>query len=130
MKEYRFALDASALMAVIIEEKGRRRVAECLDHACISSVNYSEVVSILALRGMATGSVLRELDDIGLSVVAFDRHYAVAAGLLRPLTDGCGMSFGDRACIALAHDLKVTALTADRAWARLPDGIADVELIR
>jgi ribonuclease VapC len=40
-----------------------------------------------------------------------------------------GLSFGDRACLALAKSLVAPALTADRSWARLDLGIA-IEVIR
>ena len=44
-------------------------------------------------------------------------------------TRGLGLSFGDRACLALAQRLGGTALTADRSWARLELDIR-VEVIR
>jgi PIN domain nuclease of toxin-antitoxin system len=45
---------------------------------------------------------------------------------LRITTRGRGLSFGDRACLALANSLGATILTADRTWA----GLDRVELIR
>jgi len=40
-----------------------------------------------------------------------------------------GLSFGDRACLALALDLGGRPVTADRAWGRIDVGL-DVTLIR
>ena len=51
-----------------------------------------------------------------------------AADLWQP-TRGAGLSLGDRACLALARRLDVTAVTADRAWLGLDVGV-DVNAIR
>jgi ribonuclease VapC len=51
--------------------------------------------------------------------VPFDAEMAYRAGCLRSLTKSAGLSFGDRACLALADSLDVPALTSDRAWASL-----------
>lgn len=40
-----------------------------------------------------------------------------------------GLSLGDRACLALAAELGIPALTADQTWAGLDIGVK-VELIR
>jgi PIN domain nuclease of toxin-antitoxin system len=48
---------------------------------------------------------------------------------LRALTRAYGLSFGDRACLALARRLGLPALTAERAWAELDLGIP-VEVLR
>jgi PIN domain nuclease of toxin-antitoxin system len=40
-----------------------------------------------------------------------------------------GLSLGDRACLALAAELGVVALTTDREWARADVGV-EVALIR
>jgi len=62
-------------------------------------------------------------------VVAFDRVLGYRAGLLRPATRRAGLSFSDRACLALAEHDRLPALTADRAWRHLGTG-ATVEVIR
>jgi PIN domain nuclease of toxin-antitoxin system len=51
--------------------------------------------------------------------------------MLLPITKSVGLSFGDRACLALAQRLGGTALTADRAWMKIAGatGVA-VELVR
>jgi PIN domain nuclease of toxin-antitoxin system len=66
---------------------------------------------------------------LSLNVVDFDMSQAVAAGGLRPSTRSLGLSLGDRACLALAASSGVTALTTDRAWARLEVGVL-VDVIR
>jgi PIN domain nuclease of toxin-antitoxin system len=69
------------------------------------------------------------LGGLGLDVRAFDERAAWEAGALRAGTRKAGLSLGDRACLALARDLGVPALTADAAWAKVPSGV-EVRLVR
>jgi len=124
-----WVLDASALLALLNGEAGSERVAELLPDAAIASVNFSEVVSKLADEGRDASEIQLYLDALGLLIVAFDVELAYQTGFLRPLTRSIGLSFEDRACLALAASLGVPALTCDRVWASLNIGVA-VELIR
>ena len=113
-------LDASALLVWLHREPGEQRVAGALaEGATISSVNLSEVVAKLADAG-GTDQLIREaLLPLGLNVASFDADEAFSAGLLRPPTRAGGLSFGDRACLALGIRTGDTILTADRSWADL-----------
>jgi uncharacterized protein with PIN domain len=42
------ALDASALLAFLLRERGHQRVSELLGKACMSTVNFSEVLARFA----------------------------------------------------------------------------------
>lgn len=126
-----YVLDASALLCLLNQENGQDRVRAALSDAVISAVNYSEVIAKLAERGGAVAAVSRALDHLHLAVVDFDRAQAVEAGALRLATRQAGLSFGDRACLALAKTRGFVALTADQAWAQLDDTIGvTVELVR
>jgi PIN domain nuclease of toxin-antitoxin system len=61
--------------------------------------------------------------------VPFEASTAELAARLEPATRPLGLSLGDRACLALAVELGVPALTADRDWASLEIGV-DVVLVR
>ena len=126
-----WVLDASALMAVVNSEPGAGRVEEALDAgATMSTVNLSEVVAKLAEAGLPEQSVLDVIGPVGLQFAVFDAEDAVSAGLLRLPTRSAGLSFGDRACLALASRIGVPVLTADRAWAAVDlDGV-EVQFIR
>ncbi len=92
-------------------------------------MNLSEVVAKLNDKGFSAADIDRYLASIDLVVIPFDEALAVAAGRLRARTRHRGLSFGDRACLALGRSLGVPVLTADRAWADLNLGI-EVEVIR
>lgn len=127
----RYALDASALLCLINQEEGQERVRAALAESVISAVNYSEVIAKLVERGGAVAAVSRALEHLHLAVVDFDRASAVEAGALRQTTRAAGLSFGDRACLALAKTRGLTALTADQAWACLDDVVGvTIELLR
>ena len=122
-------LDASALLAVVLAEPGGERVADTLDDALISSVNFAETAGVLMGAGIPASSVRARLSQHVRTTVPFDEQDALLTAELRPLTRAAGLSLGDRACLALAKRRKLPALTADRAWAELDIGV-EVRLIR
>lgn len=130
-----WVLDASALLAYLHGESGAESVSETLlEGACISAVNWAETLSKLAERGQAPEAVSQRLEDEGilgstLEIHPLDERAARRIAELRPSTRKAGLSLGDRACLALASQLKLVALTADSAWAELDLGI-EVRLIR
>ena len=87
-------LDASALCALIFDEKGAAKVEALLPDAVIDAT----------------------LADLGLTVVSFDSEQATLAGKLRGATKAFNVSLGDRACLALAIHRKCPAVTGDHAW--------------
>jgi ribonuclease VapC len=104
-------------------------VADLLPGAAISAVNFSEVVAKLAERGVSESEIHELLDDVGLEVFEFNLALAYDAGLLRPLTRRAGLSLSDRACLALARQVGLSAWTTDRAWSSLQLGIS-IEVLR
>jgi PIN domain nuclease of toxin-antitoxin system len=124
-----FVLDASALLCLIRDEPGAQSVADLLPNSTISAVNLSETVAKLADVGMDDETIGTVLAPLQLRVVAFDETSALAAGLLRAGTKVLGLSFGDRACLALAMQFGAEAVTTDRAWSRL-DIAVTVKLAR
>lgn len=109
-----YVLDASALLCLLNEEVGADRVEAILGDAIISSVNFSEVVAKIVERGGTAEMATAMLEPLHLEIIDFDRAHAVRAGELRAATRAAGLSFGDRACLALAAARQFTALTADR----------------
>lgn len=122
-------LDASALLCVLNGEAGSERVLQALPAAVIGATNLAEVVSKLRERGLSVEEVEDVLGSLRLDVRPLTAAQAYAIGHLRPATRAFGLSLGDRACLALAADLGIPALTADQAWAGLDIGVK-VELIR
>jgi ribonuclease VapC len=124
-------LDASAILAVILEEPGVDRVEAYLLEAAASAVNIGEVVAKLRDLGMPERTVEEVVTGLQLDLYAHDVNAAFASGFLRERTRLAGLSLGDRACLALAQALQLPAVTTDRAWREVADAIGvRVDLIR
>lgn len=122
-------LDASALLAFLRREPGAERVVPFLGNACISAVNLSEVLATTLRDGGDPKGTLEIAISLGIVFHPFDAEQASAAAELLPATRHLGLSFGDRACLALGRKLGARALTADRAWAGLEIGV-EIVLVR
>lgn len=121
-------LDASAVLALILDEPGGAGVAAQLHEAGLSTVNLTEVAQRLTDQ-WSDAQVTAVLARLPCEVIDFDRAMAMRAGLMRRTTRERGLSLGDRACLVSAERLGLPALTADRAWAELDLGV-EVVLIR
>ena len=124
-----YVLDASALMAVVRREPGADIVRARMAGAAMSTVNASETVTRCVEKGFSEEIVIMLIAAEGVELVPFVAGHALIAARLRPATHHLGLSFADRACLALAISEGATALTADRSWADL-DLPCPVELIR
>ena len=122
-------LDASALLALINAEPGCDVVAAALPEASISVINLTEVVTKMIDIGISRRDAWAEAEDLVPVVVDFGVELGRRTADLRASTRSLGLSFGDRACLALADHLHQPALTADRAWGKLTIGI-EIRLIR
>ena len=122
-------LDASAVLAALLQEPGGEAVDARFAEAEIGAVNASEVVAKLVDRGQTPAAAEAALRDTLLPVRGFGPADAMRAGRLRAETRGRGLSLADRACLAQAAGAGLPVLTADRAWAGLDIGI-EVEVIR
>lgn len=125
----RVVLDASAILVLLNDEPGAAVVAETLEEAVVSAVNLSEVVGKLLETGMPRQEAEDTLGGLGLEVRPFDEAAAWDAGALRSGTRKAGLSLGDRACLALAKQLNLPAVTADSAWTKSATGV-EVRLVR
>ena len=97
----------------------------------MTAVNLGEVVGGLVRAGMEETDIREALRVLSTDWIAFDDDLAYATGLLITATRTAGLSFGDRACLALAKRLGAKALTADRAWAKVAPAIGvEVEFVR
>lgn len=122
----RHVLDASAVIAMLLDEPGGDQVVELLDTACIGSVNLAEVATVLARRGGAPDEVRAVIEHAALVVIPTDLGVALDAGALWPDTRAFGASLGDRCALALSRRLDAILVTSDRALAEAAPIAADV----
>ena len=122
-------LDASVVLAAVLEEPGHEAVLELRDAALLSAVNLAEARSRLADHGFNRQSIDTSMGLLNITIVDFDAEQAAISADLRATTRAAGLSLGDRACLALAQQRGGVALTADRAWARI-DAPVEVRVVR
>ena len=123
------ALDASALLTLLFREPGHGIVASHLGDACLSAVNFAEVVGRFVRDGHPGGPVADRIAAGPLVIVPFGVPDAALAASLLPATRPLGLSLADRACLALGLARGIPVLTADRVWAELDVGV-EVVLLR
>ncbi|MBB5045850.1 PIN domain nuclease of toxin-antitoxin system [Rhodopseudomonas rhenobacensis] len=122
-------LDASAVLAVALQEPGYRALRGLESVGLVSAVNLAEVRTRLWDKAGSASAIDGMLAGIEMSIVAFDEKQARLSAELRPATRALGLSLGDRACLALAMQTGAVAYTADRAWAKI-DLPIEVRVIR
>ena len=125
----RAVIDASALLAHLLDEPGKERVLEALqDESVMSVVNFAEVATRL-VRGGADEALLRELAaELPVEFVQPDEEVAIRAALMFRVASRAGLSLGDRICLATGQVMGLPVVTADRVWAEVALAIA-VELV-
>lgn len=123
-----FVLDASALMAMLRDEPGAKKVADAIANARMSVFNYAEVVSYFTYASMNPSDIDAMLDPLPIELVPADKDLARAAGHLRGLTAEAGLSLGDRFCLALGKRKGLPVWTANKEWERIARAV-EVEVI-
>ena len=131
--ENKIVFDASAVLALLNREKGFEIVEHHLNDAVISSVNFSEVLTVanrsIFETDMEKTEGLKLLKNIFSHIIDFDTEQAIIAASLDKITKKHGLSLGDRACLALAKSKRLPVLTADKIWETIETEI-QVNLIR
>jgi ribonuclease VapC len=112
-------LDASALLAYLLDEPGSEIVDQVLADCVMSAVNWSEVVQKIKKVEVNVDAVSAELLALGLRIEPFLPEDGYLTGLLAKQTSQFGLSLGDRACLSLGLRLNVAVLTADTIWSNL-----------
>jgi len=112
-------LDASALLALLHNERGAERVEPALPGAIVSTVNWAEVIQKSVAHGANIDGMSEELQAAGVIFEAFSHSQAEIAGQLWLTTRPFGLSLGDRACLALGLLRSLPVMTADKAWNQL-----------
>jgi ribonuclease VapC len=109
-------------MALLRREPGADLVTRRLADSIISAINYSEVLKKCIERRAAPEMVRAFARNMALPIIAFDAVQAENSAALYPKTKPFGLSFADRACLALGigHDAEVLTTEGKMAEIDLP----------
>jgi PIN domain nuclease of toxin-antitoxin system len=126
-----YALDASALLALLFNEPGQERVSAVINRAYIHSVNVAEVVGKLVREGVSRAEAEQTIEDLDLEIdEELPEHQAALSGALVARTRQQGFSLGDCICLTVAALRGSTAVTADRRWQELDGQRIEHHMIR
>ena len=126
-----FVLDASAMLATLLDEPGGDDVYEVMSGSHISVINLSEVYATLLDGGMSFEAAQEIIGPLPVRVRTFRDGHAWQTAKLRPLTRQFGLSLGDRACITTAMFADLPILTSDRRMVEAKDVLGiDIRMIR
>lgn len=123
-------LDASALLALIQNEKGADVIRPLLKRSVMSTINVAEVLTALQRVEIHPKDAIVSVCGIIKGVIPFDLEQAQCAAELQPYVRYKGLSLGDRACIALGQALQAPVYTADKIWGELQLGNIEINIIR
>jgi PIN domain nuclease of toxin-antitoxin system len=122
-------LDSSVLIAILRNERLDDHVIDVIDGGVISAANYAEVWTKIHDLGLTDDSRARGIFSLLSRVEPFTESQAYLAANLRAVTRHAGLSLGDRACLALALEIRADVYTADRQWSSISVGCT-IHLIR
>ncbi len=115
----RTVLDASALLAFINDEDGKKTVKQYLQSSVMSTVNISEVISCLTRIGVPLHDAYQLTVSLISEIIPFDKQHALLTAHIVEQSKQHGLSLGDRSCLSLAIKEKLPVLTADKIWKKL-----------
>jgi ribonuclease VapC len=116
-------LDSSAILAVLLAERGADKVVSRFDEAVISTASLAEILSKAEQKGLASEAAYERIVAFGLGIVPVETLHAHIAAKIALAPRELDLSLGDRLCIALAIVLRCELLTSDRGVMRLHAGI-------
>lgn len=122
-------LDASAVLAVLRNERGAENVIPHLRGSLISSINYAEVLCILREGGGDPEMGELAINGLQIERVAFDSEHAQLVASIYTRTLGTTIGLADRACLSLGLKHGLPVITSDSDWRKVDIGV-DVQLFR
>ena len=111
-------LDASALLAVVLEEPGADAVIAAARGAAASTVNLDEVLHKAPRRDIPAVEAEALLGRLEIEFTPFDVEQARICASLHAKVQGLDVSFADRACLSLGLITGRPILSADTDWAK------------
>ena len=114
----RYLLDASAVLALILDEPGADRVLPLLPASAITPINLAEVVKKLREKSVPLIEVEATISDLQLplEIGPTDFRHALQVGEFAMSGRPVGLSMGDAVCLAAAAWSGRIAVTTERRW--------------
>jgi ribonuclease VapC len=113
-----YLLDASALLALLLNEPGAEQVQLVFDRCAMHALNLAEVVRKMAGKGMPGDEIRETLKGLQLDTLPIEERerQAYVIGLVAAANRKIGLSLGDAVCLTAAAWEGMKAVTAERSW--------------
>ena len=116
MKNSKYILDASALLALIYNEKSNIDMVHFLENSSMHYFNVSEVLNVLHRCGIEI-SIANEITRSLISrFLPCNNDNAFKTAEIKQKYCHLGISAGDSFCIALSIQFDIPVISADMAW--------------
>lgn len=116
-------LDSSAVLAVLLGERGADNVVARFPEAVISAASLAEILSKVERKGISSEAAYGHVVSFGIGIHPVEVIHARIAGRIALAPRELDLSLGDRLCIALAITLDAELITSDGRMARFEAGI-------
>ena len=116
-------LDSSAVLAVLLNERGADVVASRFGEAAISAASLAEILTKAMQRGVSSEAAYAAFLDFGVAIAPVTALQARIAAEVSRAPRKLDLSLGDRLCIALAISLTCELITSDRGIAAFEAGV-------
>ena len=110
-------LDSSAVLAVLLHERGADRVQAAFGDAVVSAAGLTEIPTKAIQRGIPAQAAYEIFLDFGIRVMPVNAVHARVAAEISRAPRELDLSLGDRLCLALAIVLECGLVTSDRGIA-------------
>ncbi len=130
-------LDASALVAIVLKERGHQVLIKIImaGSATITPTGLAEALTVCRRNGhkQTREDLSNSLFDIGLTIEPIIEKDAIEIAFLLAKSDDLptrkigSLSLGDATCLAVAYRLDATAVMSDNTWEML--GIPGLKIL-
>jgi ribonuclease VapC len=124
-------LDASAVVAVLIRERGWEVVQSVILDSKMVANNLGEVAQRLLKKGWSRFQIEDAIGALQIEIIPVDGPLALDAAEIREIARAKGLSQADCICLALARRMGTAAMTADQKWLEIADAVGvKVQVVR
>ena len=122
-------LDASALLVLLKNEPGADMIEPLLGRIIMSSISVSEAADSLLNSEMTLQECQEAILPFISTIVPFDEEQAFLAAELKKQIKDYSLPLADKACLALAQQIKLPLYTANEAWSKLQLNSLEINII-
>jgi ribonuclease VapC len=124
-------LDASAVVAVLIRERGWEVVQSVILDSKMAANNLGEVAQRLLKEGWSRFQIEDAIGALQIEIIPVDGLLALDAAEIREIAQAKGLSQADCICLALAKRMGVAAMTGDQKWLEIAGAVGvEVRVVR